>query len=83
MSSDAATSNGMGLQNEHIAAYQRTYAGETTLAVHNLSNSRQTVSFEIEKSVNRLTDLLTENSFAANSGRLEVELEPYQYLWLK
>jgi maltose alpha-D-glucosyltransferase/alpha-amylase len=72
----------MELQNEHIVAYQRTYEGRATLGVHNLSNTRQTVSFEIEKSVNSLTDLLTEKSFAANSGRLELELEPYQYLWL-
>jgi len=73
----------MDPQNDHVAAYQRKSEDQSTLAIHNLSNARQTVSFEIEKSVNSLTDLLTEKSFTANLGRFELELEPYQYLWLK
>jgi glycosidase len=71
------------LQNEHVASYQRKYEAGTTLAIHNLSDTKQMVSLEIKKSVHDLTDLLTEKSFKANDGRLELELEPYQYLWLK
>ena len=73
----------MDLSNDHVFAYQRTHQDAATLAIHNLSDARQTVSFEIEKPVKQLTDLLTEKSFAPTDGRLELELEPYQYLWLK
>ena len=69
----------MNFLNPHIAAYKRTYHGESVIALHNLSDSKQSLFWEIKKSANPLTDLLTVQNFKANS----FELAPYQFLWLK
>lgn len=66
------------LQNDHIAAYERTYQGETILALHNMSDSPQTVSLETKKSANKLTDLLTSKKFDART----IGLAPYEFYWL-
>ena len=72
----------LNLNNDHVFAYQRTYEDANTLAIHNLSDARQSVSIEIKKSVKDLTDLLTEKAFPVNNGGFELELQPYQFLWL-
>ena len=69
-------------QDSAIAAFQRTYQEETILAVHNLSDTRQRISYPIKKPVTRMTDLLTGQEFITD-GKFEVELAPYQYLWLR
>lgn len=71
------------LQNDAIAAFQRTYNNETILALHNLSAVNQKIHYPIKKPVNSLTDLLTQKQFIPVKENLEVELAPYQYLWLK
>jgi len=70
------------VQNQAIAAFQRIYNGETILAIHNLSAAKQKISCEIKKPVTFMTDLLTQNEFALRNRTLEIELMPYQYLWL-
>ena len=72
----------MDLENERIAAFQRTYKGETILAVHNLGDSMQKILLPIKKPVTSMTDLLTGRGFTAEQENIEVELMPYQYLWL-
>jgi maltose alpha-D-glucosyltransferase/alpha-amylase len=67
------------LKNSHVAAFQRTYENQTILALHNLSDSPQTVSVETKKSANTLTDLLTKKSFEPGN----LELAPLQFLWLQ
>jgi maltose alpha-D-glucosyltransferase / alpha-amylase len=71
------------LENESIASFQRTYRGETILAIHNLSDQEQRITIPIKKLVTSMTDLLTGKEFVAIDEELEIELEPYQYLWLK
>ncbi len=71
------------VQNDAIAAIERTYKSETVLAIHNLSDAKQKISCPIKKPVNSLTDLLTQKQFIPVNGNLEIELTPYQYLWLK
>ncbi len=68
----------LDLENESIAAFQRIYHGETILAIHNLSDSQQRIAITIKKP-GTLIDLLTGEEFED----MEIELEPYQYLWLK
>jgi maltose alpha-D-glucosyltransferase/alpha-amylase len=70
-------------QNDAIAAFQRTHNGETILAIHNLSDAKQIFTQAIKKPVNSLTDLFTQKQFTPANGKLEIELEPYQYLWLR
>jgi len=70
-------------QNEKIAGFQRTYDGETILAIHNLSDDEQSVSLKIKESARSLTDLLTHKGFLADNGSFDLRLAPYQYLWLK
>ncbi|RPJ25121.1 MAG: maltose alpha-D-glucosyltransferase [Chloroflexi bacterium] len=70
-------------QNDAIAAFQRTHNSETILAIHNLSGAKQKISYAIKKPVNSLTDLLTKKQFPVVKESLEIELMPYQYLWLK
>ncbi len=65
--------------NPSVAAFRRKYQGESVLAIHNLSDSAQTISLEIKKPANMLTDLLTNKTFDLHT----IELAPYQFLWLK
>ena len=69
--------------NEHIAAFERTYGDEKIITVHNLSDTNQKVSLQIKKPVSAMTDLLTSKEFIPINENLEIELLPYQYLWLK
>ncbi len=69
-------------RNDAVAAFQRTYHDETIFAIHNLSAERQKVSCQIKKPVNGMTDLLTQKKFIPVKENLEIELIPYQYLWL-
>jgi maltose alpha-D-glucosyltransferase/alpha-amylase len=73
----------MDLPNEAIAAFQRGYKDETIAAIHNLSNTKQTVSYPVKKPVNSMTDLLTSREFVVVDQKLEIELAPYEYLWLQ
>lgn len=70
----------LDLGNEHIAAFQRSYQGDSILALHNLSDSPQAASLETRKSAKTLTDLLTGKIFDLQN---KIELEPYQFLWLR
>lgn len=69
-------------QNDRIAAFRRTYEGETIFVIHNLSDVEQRASLKIQESPKPLTDLLTQKEFSFENGTLVVRLEPYQYLWL-
>ncbi|HSB00167.1 MAG TPA: alpha-amylase family glycosyl hydrolase, partial [Anaerolineales bacterium] len=71
------------VQNEALAAFRRTHHDETILVIHNLSAAKQNFSHPIKKPVNSLTDLLTQKQFVPANGNLEIELMPYQYLWLQ
>jgi hypothetical protein len=71
------------VRNDAIAAFRRTYQGESILAIHNLSEAKQKLSLPIKKPVKELTDLLTQKQFSPVKENLEIELLPYQYVWLK
>jgi maltose alpha-D-glucosyltransferase/alpha-amylase len=68
-----------------IAAYIRTYGKESILAIHNLSASRQEVSLELPGLVSRAPrELITNRTLPSiSSGRLVLELEPLQFLWVQ
>jgi maltose alpha-D-glucosyltransferase/alpha-amylase len=70
-------------ENEQIAAFQRTLQGGSMLAIHNLSGGKQTILLPIKKPVTSMTDLLTGQEIFASDEQVEIELEPYQYFWLK
>ncbi len=69
--------------NPHIAAYRRTFEGENILVFHNLSGDAQKVSYETKEPLKIQSDLLTQREFACPNGQMELELAPYEYLWLK
>ena len=71
------------LENDNIAGFQRNFEGEVILAIHNLSDSEQRIILKTKKSVKSLTDLLSRKVFDSKNGRVEIDLAPYQYLWLK
>jgi maltose alpha-D-glucosyltransferase/alpha-amylase len=73
----------LDLENTHLAAFQRTYQGETILAIHNLSNQEQRIMMPMKNPVPSMTDLLTKKEFYPANEALEIKLEPYQYLWLE
>ncbi len=73
----------MDFQNDKIAASQRTYEDETILAIHNLSDANQKVPYEVKGSVTLMTDLLTQKVFIPVNGNIDIELSPYECLWLK
>jgi maltose alpha-D-glucosyltransferase / alpha-amylase len=71
------------LEKENIAAFQRTYLDETLLAIHNLSDTKQEISFRTKRPAKSMTDLLTKQEYFPVKDKFEIELMPYQYLWLK
>jgi maltose alpha-D-glucosyltransferase / alpha-amylase len=71
------------VQNNSIAAFRRTFQNETILAIHNLSNSTQKISYEIKKPATSMTNLLTQKEYVPEKAKLEIELMPYEYFWLK
>ena len=73
----------MDSQNEKIAGFQRTYEGETILAIHNLSDLKQTFHLKIKTPARSLADLLSQKEFSSANGGFTLDLAPYQYLWLK
>ena len=70
-------------QNDQVAVFQRTYEGETILAINNLSDLEQTIHLKTRMSANSLTDILSKKEFSSNNGGIDLNLAPYQYLWLK
>ena len=73
----------MDFENEQIAGFLRTHKGKTILAVHNLSGTTQKILSRIKKPVTSMTDLLTQNEYHSVNESIEIELMPYQYLWLE
>jgi maltose alpha-D-glucosyltransferase/alpha-amylase len=71
------------LGDDGIAGFQRTLEGETIRAIHNLSNSEQHIGLQTTEPIKSLTDLITLKDFVSKNGKVELELAPYQYLWLK
>jgi maltose alpha-D-glucosyltransferase / alpha-amylase len=70
-------------ENNRIAAFQRTFEGKMILAIHNLSDSEQGIVLKTKESVKSLTDLLSQEVFTSKKEDIEIDLAPYQYLWLK
>ena len=73
----------INVESENIASFQRTHKDESILAIHNLSDKTQKVTYEIKKPVKSMTDLLTQEEYFPVKDNIEIELMPYQYLWLK
>jgi glycosidase len=69
------------LDSNAIAAYSRQDGRDRLLIVNNLSGAEQ--SAELETSERTFTDVLRGRSFSAANGRLQVDLQPYEYLWLQ
>lgn len=69
--------------NDQIAAYRRTYSGETILVFQNLGDQTQNISYKPKRSMKIRTDLLTKMEFTSIHGKVDMQLEPYQYFWLK
>ncbi|MDQ2692324.1 MAG: maltose alpha-D-glucosyltransferase [Chloroflexota bacterium] len=73
----------LDFENLAIAAFQRTHQGESILAIHNLSDAAQTLSYAMPEPVTSMTDLLSGKEFVPANENLEIELQPYEYLWLR
>ncbi|KPL15138.1 MAG: trehalose synthase [Anaerolineae bacterium SM23_84] len=70
--------------NRAVLAHIRRHDGEDILALHNLSDTAQRVTLDLQDFAGAMpVDVLTEKAFAPVSGqRYELVLGPYQYLWL-
>ncbi len=72
-----------GVNDPAIAAYWREYEGERLLIVNNLSSQGCLADIELPaEGAQTFRGLLSGQSFAGEDGRLRLELEPYQHLWL-
>jgi glycosidase len=69
--------------NSAVAAFLRRHGKDTILAIHNLSDTPQKLSYASKRPVTFLTDLLTQTEFLPQMEQFEIELAAYQYLWLK
>ena len=70
-------------RNKAVAAYRRTFEGETILVFQNLSDEKQKLSYKPKRPIKVRTDLLTNKEYVMQDEKVRLELEPYQYLWLK
>jgi maltose alpha-D-glucosyltransferase/alpha-amylase len=66
------------LPNEHIAAFERSYRGRSILAIHNLSDTSQSISLESKRPAAFRTDLLTNKTFDLQN----IQLASYEFVWL-
>jgi maltose alpha-D-glucosyltransferase/alpha-amylase len=73
----------LDIETNKIAAFQRASEEETILAIHNLSDSQQRIILKTKEPVKSLTDLLSQKVFTSTNQSFELDLGPYQYLWLK
>jgi maltose alpha-D-glucosyltransferase / alpha-amylase len=65
-----------------ILAFFRTTADERILVVHNLNSIPHSVKMDLKYAKLLWTDLFSGRSFVAIQHKLELQLEPHQYLWL-
>ena len=70
----------LDLETQAVAAYLRLCEGERLVIINNLSDQRQAVKLGL--GANSFTDLLGGRVLTAKDGQLQVDLEPYEYLWL-
>jgi maltose alpha-D-glucosyltransferase / alpha-amylase len=76
-------------ENTAIAAYTRSYhvrdQSDTIVVVQNLSRDPQEAVIDLpERTAPGLIDLLTQRVYPVSQGqKLEVHLEPYEFLWLE
>jgi maltose alpha-D-glucosyltransferase / alpha-amylase len=66
-----------------VMAFYRTYADERLLAIHNLSKHSQHITLALDTPVVYLADLFTDTQYSAHGTHLELDIAPYQYLWLR
>lgn len=71
------------VQNDAVAVFRRSHDGGTILAMHNLSDTKQKISYQTKEPAKSMTDLLTQEEFIPVQENHKIELMPYQYLWLK
>ncbi len=68
--------------NEHMAIFRRHRGEETLLAIHNLADSRELLTLDEAIGVS-LRDLFSNKKIKKNGQRLDLELNPYEFLWLQ
>ncbi|MGZ9226807.1 MAG: alpha-glucosidase C-terminal domain-containing protein, partial [Anaerolineales bacterium] len=73
----------LDLENDRTAGFQRISEDETILAMYNLSDSEQRIVLKTKGPVKSLTDLLSQKVFTSTNESMELDLAPYQFLWLK
>jgi maltose alpha-D-glucosyltransferase/alpha-amylase len=72
-----------GCTNLAVAAFVRQHDADRVLAVHNLSGAAQHAEINLPEGWAHLRDLLGNTVLpAVQAGRLTLELQPYQILWL-
>ena len=66
-----------------VAAYWRSYPFERLLIINNLADYAQTVQIDLPASVDTLVDSLSGEQVHVGGTKLTLNLEAYQYRWLK
>ena len=69
-------------QNDRIATFSREFKGEKVWVVHNLSDSKADITLSSSNS-GIYNELLTDRLYEKQGSQLRLELEPFQFLWLK
>ncbi|OGO75870.1 MAG: hypothetical protein A3K41_09105 [Chloroflexi bacterium RIFOXYD12_FULL_57_15] len=64
-----------------VAAYSRIFEKNRLVIFNNLSNACQKVSMQFQGQI--ITDILKGRIFFATDSLLEIDLKPYEYLWLQ
>jgi maltose alpha-D-glucosyltransferase/alpha-amylase len=69
-------------RNDRIAAFRREFEEETVWAIHNLGPSKEAITLT-SSGPDVFEELLTDKYYQKQGQQLLLELNPYQFLWLK
>ncbi|HEX8993583.1 MAG TPA: maltose alpha-D-glucosyltransferase [Anaerolineales bacterium] len=69
--------------NDRLAVFRRRFENQSILAVHNLSDSTESLSVTIRGGAPQARDLLTEGTYGTIAGSLRIQMAPFQSLWLE
>ena len=68
--------------NKAVAAYWRSYTGETILSINNLSEKAQSIQVNSRFSCSTVIDLISSDQFPVKNDKIQFTLSPYQSSWI-
>jgi len=69
------------VHSDKIAAFERNHQQEHLVILNNLSEDRETANITLSGRI--YTDILKKKTYTVENEQLQIQLQPYEYLWLQ